>query len=37
MRRKEAFDLVVLLIEGAVVAPGIDAIGLGRHDRNHAE
>jgi hypothetical protein len=34
---EEALDLVSLLIESAIIAPGIDAIGLGRHDRDHAE
>jgi hypothetical protein len=30
---EEAFDLIALGVEGAVQAPGRDAVGLGRHDR----
>src|SRR5271163_119790 len=34
---EEPLDLVALLIEGAVVLPRLDPVGLGRHHRNHAQ
>ena len=34
---EQALDLVAFLVEGAVVFPGFDAIGLRRNHRNHAQ
>jgi hypothetical protein len=34
---KEPFDLIAFLVEGAIVLPRFDAVGLGRDDGNHAE
>jgi hypothetical protein len=34
---EQSFDLVTFLVEGAVVFPGFDAIGLGWNHRNHAQ
>jgi hypothetical protein len=34
---EQAFDLVALLVESAVVLPRFDAVGLGRNDRDHAQ
>jgi len=34
---KEALDFIALLVEGSVIAPGINAIGFGRDYRNHIQ
>ena len=34
---EEPFDLIALFIEGAAIGPGLDAIGLGRNERDHAQ
>jgi hypothetical protein len=36
-RRKSALDFVALLVERAVVYPGLDAVGLWRNHRDHAQ
>jgi hypothetical protein len=34
---EEALDFVALLVEGAVILPWLDAVGFGRHHRDHAQ
>ena len=34
---EQPLDLVPLFVKGAVVAPGIDTVGFGRNDGDHAE
>src|SRR5258708_37440924 len=34
---EQPLDLVAVLVEGSVVVPGLDTIGLGRNHRNHAQ
>ena len=34
---EESLDFVALLVESAVVFPGLDAVGLWRNDRDHAQ
>ena len=34
---EEPLDFVALLVEGAVVFPGLDAVGLWRNDRDHTQ
>ena len=34
---QESLDLIAFLVQGAVVLPGVDAVGLGRNHRDHAE
>ncbi len=34
---EEPLDFIALLVEGAVVFPGLDAVGLWRNDRDHAQ
>ena len=34
---EESLNLVALLVERAVILPWLDAVGLGRNDRDHAE
>src|SRR5262249_4546797 len=34
---EETFDLVALLVNGMIVVPGMQAVGLRRNHRNHAQ
>ena len=34
---EEMFDLVALLVNGMIVVPGMQAVGLRRNQRNHSQ